>query len=664
MVKMRLSRAFVVLFAVIFIASFVSAAACTISTACKFGENILLELSADSNAHTRATDEIILGGLPYNYDYRLCCTDFSLSDEIDCNKLGSSATPFVRLSSGTNAHVASPSYTEYPKLICIDGAVSCEVVDASACTDTQEVAVYSFSTDNVFNLHMNPFMTTPGTTKTVCCSIDSGQDTAEWRSLVNTPISNAGINDYVALTLSGGNGGDVTYVVKDNSNGAIVTTMVDDNASVTNSFFIWKIPSNLGGKNLSFTATPQGGSLINSNNLIVNATEHNTNPTTLIEAPADGSIYLINRNVAFDQQSSDEDDLMTGTWNFGDGTTIGMTYAEIVAGTIKQHSYSISGRKNVNFKITDSRELMADDNVTIHILGEGINVIANISTPSDQEKVLQAEGIVDFNAAGTYVVNVVGVDSASPTITCLAGACPTQTSDGVTISGGVQGLDKSFLNFTWRFSGAQSGTIGIPATVSKKGTESGAFQFTEDFLLGIYRVNLSVKHDSGLSDSQTNTFDVICTSGGCTPCIGDGCDTDIVECAEYDEDDCENAVDRIGTQNGCYGYFYCSWDEDDEVCEGDGVFEPESYCNEIVGQCTTNIVDTSVCENGEVTVTYSYSWSGLANNRPLSCPSNQETRVIPCPENVELPFFSLFNLVLTISLLSVIYTVLILRRRI
>ena len=81
----------------------------------------------------------------------------------------------------------------------------------------------------------------------------------------------------------------------------------------------------------------------------------------------------------------------------------------------------------------------------------------------------------------------------------------------------------------------------------------------------------------------------------------------------------------------------------------------------VVGNCTiTSSVTNSSCQNGFITYNIIAKWSG-SGSAPASCQSGTET--IECPAQISLPFFTVFNVIMTVVILALIYLAVILARK-
>jgi PKD repeat protein len=235
---------------------------------------------------------------------------------------------------------------------------------------------------------------------------------ANWRNLNGDIISRADTNDTVATTLSGLKleGKTINYTIEKDipwwfdtriaqtsNTGASFWTAgkkIDGTFSNGNYYFIAGI---LGfGANVS--ATIPVDNLLGANG--------NSMPRAVISNPVNGFLSAVNRPVDFAQQSSDEDDLLKLTWNFGDGTNESYyNYSSFLSSSLGNtvHTYSQAGIYNVKLTAAEMERTQSNsDIITIYVLQPGINVIPIISSPNRTQAY---QNWVNFNASQSFVAN-------------------------------------------------------------------------------------------------------------------------------------------------------------------------------------------------------------------------------------------------------------------
>lgn len=141
-------------------------------------------------------------------------------------------------------------------------------------------------------------------------------------------------------------------------------------------------------------------------------------------------------------------------------------------------------------------------------------------------------------------------------------------------------------------------------------------------------------------------------------------------CADYTtfkEDACEADIGDVGdnpvvvTRDGCnYGTTgYCAWYSQEDKCIQ--MQSNETVLNEDAEACTNpeprafpcsypNEVKIGSCADGDEFFKVRYS----APSTQTECAS-YETQLIPCPETLKLPFFGLYGIVMSLSLISLVY---------
>ncbi len=163
--------------------------------------------------------------------------------------------------------------------------------------------------------------------------------------------------------------------------------------------------------NYRFNASVNSTAVWNmSENLTISGTTPDDSPSiaNIIHPNWSCTNWSVNYNIPFTQNSTDSDDLLKITWNFGDGNSyIVNDYSDkwnvTKADTV--HNYSISGEKNVILTANAmTRNNPSTDSVKLQIFKEGINVFPVISNPALGFQANALESIF-FNASNTYVVN-------------------------------------------------------------------------------------------------------------------------------------------------------------------------------------------------------------------------------------------------------------------
>ncbi len=113
----------------------------------------------------------------------------------------------------------------------------------------------------------------------------------------------------------------------------------------------------------------------------------------------------------------------------------------------------------------------------------------------------------------------------------------------------------------------------------------------------------------------------------------------------------------------------CQWDDIDDVCEP-AFSTSSSSCltgppSSDIGTCTFETVShTGDCNAGSDIETYTWDaiWDGAPEDKPVECVS--ETRNFACEQIIKMPFFTSMNFIITLVIMTLIYTILIIKNKI
>ncbi len=143
-----------------------------------------------------------------------------------------------------------------------------------------------------------------------------------------------------------------------------------------------------------------------SDNLTVSGSS-DSNPDAHIILPTCKN-WSAGYNISFTQDSTDEDDLLKITWNFGDGNTYVVNNYSTALNSTKAdttHNYSTAGNYEVVLNAEEmTRSKYDSDSVRLLILQEGINVVPVITSPAPGFNA-EANQDITFDASQTYVVD-------------------------------------------------------------------------------------------------------------------------------------------------------------------------------------------------------------------------------------------------------------------
>ena len=186
---------------------------------------------------------------------------------------------------------------------------------------------------------------------------------------------------------------------------------------------------------------------VKSEDLIVRAGNYNNAPpTTQITNPKYQEVYVINKtlnrttNIYFNQISSDPDDNLKLTWQFGDGTNQIFENIKKIGLGDTSHVYTTPGTKSIKLTAEEmsppraaSEVQSASDATEIYVYGEGVIVFAIITKPSPDEMQELTSRFVEINASATHVVNC-SYDKVKCQASAPAGIC-TVYNDTITKEG-------------------------------------------------------------------------------------------------------------------------------------------------------------------------------------------------------------------------------------
>lgn len=185
----------------------------------------------------------------------------------------------------------------------------------------------------------------------------------------------------------------------------------------------------------------------------------NVPPSTIIVAPVHRGIYFNDTTVEFRQASQDIDgDSMTYLWTITEDsfTTTNVSF---------NYTFRSTGQKTVTLRATDSHGAWSERQVGLVVIWNQ-GMVAFIQQPSHLAVLVNNTLRVRVSANDSYVVKS---ENACPgvTVTCLAGACPSQTQNWpagagcvapFTVSQTPRGFNE--LYFDWTFSdGDNAGAV-------------------------------------------------------------------------------------------------------------------------------------------------------------------------------------------------------------
>ena len=133
----------------------------------------------------------------------------------------------------------------------------------------------------------------------------------------------------------------------------------------------------------------------------------------------------------------------------------------------------------------------------------------------------------------------------------------------------------------------------------------------------------------------------LCTGGNGPGVVGDG----VINTGET----CDGS--NFGPITGCSDFD--SFTGGDLSCDSTGHFDT-SQCNGGSGGTCTFIESTNDdCSDGFLTYSWTSAWTGPAGDEPEEC--SDGSKVIECPVQIQLPFFGIYNLIVSMLLIAMVY---------
>ena len=241
------------------------------------------------------------------------------------------------------------------------------------------------------------------------CVNDTSIRTTTWKNLNGENISSANINDTVLMYVPGENllNKLINYTIYEKRSLFGIDWLWSDYRlaqSASYGYSIFKL--NQTNTPLYFFARIEVDNIENqSNDLDVDGV-NDFRPLVKITSPNNYYLTSVNYSINFTHSSSDEDDLLKLTWDFGDGTnesyynySLGLTSG---LGNTK-NNYSTGGIYTVTLTASEmTRDKKTSDSKLIYVLKPGINVVPVITSPfADQNY----SGWINFNASQSFVAN-------------------------------------------------------------------------------------------------------------------------------------------------------------------------------------------------------------------------------------------------------------------
>jgi len=575
------------------------------------------------------------------------------------------------------------------------------VIGTSCCNLTSSmVPERSRSCDGTSACCSNPayYSRIKGTCVPICNEINK----TYWEDNSHKTISKVGVGATINITAETvspyfGSGG-INFTIYDEQN-EIVESFVNVLQTSNNKTLSWEIPE-MGYYYFTAISSDNLTNFSTSGVLDANDSSFNLPSFANIYSPIQEKFYQVNQSLSFSANGSyDQDDLITSiSWNLDDEKTSSQWEF--------QESYSSRGQKEIMLtvgggEVSEGRYLESKDFKSIIICdGPGTYIFANISSPFYGETIDTRNW--SFKSDGSYVKTCSNADCS---------VCTTGTLDSFSWNlykfyddGGYTQI-MAGNGSTWEVSnlGGSIANYKLELTVEKSGVE----QTTQREFLVRYlddSSNLVCVVDSSSSQwrnfSDGSLIDSLndCEKEGfgtCCPenfdCVKGVCQISAAYlCADYTtQEECNNfnsivaqtSVEKkredshtcpevIGEIGGCaYSLENCScfWDSLTSQCSAKADVS-SSFCTNAsiplrIGLCsyTENLVEDS-CENdGFLTYSWGANWTWDSNNTGRIDPLDESSdcvggsRSIICPAKINLSFFNIFSLFLSVVLIILFY---------
>lgn len=434
------------------------------------------------------------------YTYGICYNQifgetYTEAKPNDCN----GANKIINLQQNTGSLGEVPNLNNYNIPVCY-GNLVChnETSSGDGCNDTNEKIVVRLNNDT------NSLISNASDTNfpiKICCR-KSALENSSWENMNSIQITGANISDSVKLVVKGEvQGRDINYTVYKQCSGlgCIAAFFFGDKKMAqlpSRGYAVWKTTET--GSFYFIAQIIVGNSVIkeinslnepNSIGILTVSGNDNSFPATRIIKPVNETSYVLNyiiaesRNstntISYEQISSDEDDDLNATWNFGDGnaTILGNCLSE--GNCNATHSYTSTGTKLISLNVKEiTRTQQARDFSRIYVYKKGLNIFSIIDEPNYKIPI-KGGGLIRINGGSSHVANC-SIDSTECNAAATAlgkGPC-YQVNDTIVPSLNLwcyKHALSSQLNFTWTFD------VGRTNLERVKNTDNQAFDepFTE-----------------------------------------------------------------------------------------------------------------------------------------------------------------------------------------
>jgi len=239
-----------------------------------------------------------------------------------------------------------------------------------------------------------------------------------WANLLGSPIDVAEKRDTLAMLVGGEflSGKTISYTIQQKEgtewwNPFSWFASWDSLDKLNGLGLQYYVPENI--SLYKFIAKVQDSSVNQASNQIDIQNTNNAMPIANIISPVNNYLAIVNEPITFTHNSSDIDDLLNISWNFGDNSKVSFRDYSLAFTTSRgnvDHNYTNYGIYEVELKAKEmTREQFDTDHVTIKVLKEGINIFPIITSP---RLGIINENFVKFNASQSHILN------------CTKSSCP------------------------------------------------------------------------------------------------------------------------------------------------------------------------------------------------------------------------------------------------
>ncbi|MEK6859620.1 MAG: PKD domain-containing protein [Nanoarchaeota archaeon] len=374
----------------------------------------------------------------------------------------------INLQQSANSLGEIPSLNNYNIPVCY-GNLLClnETGSGNVCSDDADKLVarlYSNTNSNISNASDVNFLVK------ICCRKSAAGNTS-WENMNGVQITSANVSDSVRLVVKGEvEERTINYTIKKcetvcTATGGLIKWFDNINAQTSGKgFAVWKTSEEGDFYFIARILDASGNVLreINSFNepngigkLKVKGID-NSLPKTQITKPINETNYTLlgalTNEISFEQISSDEDDDLIATWDFGDGNITLLGDCLSGGNCNITHAYNSSGTKIIGLTVKETTRIQqARDFTRIFIYKPGMNIFAIIDEPSYKMPVTGGGQPIIIRGDSSHVANCFLDESACNSAAGVKGPCYL-VRDTINPSSGVWCYKHALsnqLSYTW-----------------------------------------------------------------------------------------------------------------------------------------------------------------------------------------------------------------------